>query len=162
MSRGAGSVEQALRHLFERAIAEGERWQFWATADLCQRVFGNSEVTKAQRVSVLRAMKKLGVPDDSAARMAAEMEGKPPPRSSEWRIMRSPNRRGWFVRPPDAEAAEDGAARKRRERLVAIMERSRSDFAGERDAVITAANRMLEESGLRWDDVIPARLPGRR
>lgn len=46
-----------------------------------------------------------------------------------------------------------------RARLVSVLDRLGSDFAGERDAAALAAIRMLRGAGLTWDDVIQTRRP---
>ena len=54
MSRGHGRVELALLSLFNTADGASRD-----TAELCQLVYSTTEVTKAQRVDVLRALKRL-------------------------------------------------------------------------------------------------------
>ena len=44
-------------------------------------------------------------------------------------------------------------------RLIAVLGRLGSDFAGERDAAALVASKMLREAGVTWADVIA--LPGR-
>lgn len=54
MSRGHGRVERALLRHFE--TTEGASRD---TAELCQLVYSTTNVTKAHRVAVLRAIKRL-------------------------------------------------------------------------------------------------------
>lgn len=56
MSRGHGRVQRALLEIFQ--TTEGPQHD---TADLCRIVYSAKEVTKAQRVAVLRALRGLAI-----------------------------------------------------------------------------------------------------
>src|SRR5689334_4814729 len=54
MSRGPGHVTKALFQLFG-----GQQRVLFTTTDLCRIVYGCEQPTKAQRVAVLRAVRKI-------------------------------------------------------------------------------------------------------
>jgi hypothetical protein len=57
MSRGQGHVQRAILALID-ANADGA----WSTATLCERVYSKPDVSKAQRVALSRALRRMQLP----------------------------------------------------------------------------------------------------
>jgi hypothetical protein len=136
MSRGLGRVERAIKTLF------AERGAFLvqiSTEEVCRVVFNTPEVTKAQRVAVLRAMKQM-VQHGTIKRFM-------PPNT---RIVRSFNRRFWFI--------QDNATKQKKPstKLASVVRLLGSDKQGERDAAVLAMQRLMETSGMDWNDLAHA------
>ena len=82
MSKGLGRIQRAILELIARN-PDGA----WQTSEICRHVYGSYFVTKAQRVSVLRALRQMKLPGT-------------------WEIWRSSERSGesWLCDPCDDES----------------------------------------------------------
>jgi hypothetical protein len=148
MSDGLGRIQRAVLGVISDAIvAHGTNDFDLTTADIVRSVYGVEAPTKAQRVGVLRVLRRL--------------PNGPLPGAASWYLVRHRNRRSWSLLAPQpqthqGEPPPSRPAPRQDGRLAATMRLLGSPVPGERDAAILAAGRLLEARNLSWDDVARA------
>jgi hypothetical protein len=146
MREELGRIQRGVLDAIGAAIlAAGGRDAEISTADVVRAVYGDGEVTKARRVSVLRVTREL--PNGVL------------PGSGGWYIVRRRNHRGWILVAPEPQpqAGEPPPQIPRRPahdgQLAAAIRLLGSDIDGERMAALGAVDRLLAVRGYSWADV---------
>ncbi len=136
MSRGAGRVERTLL-----AWVNTPGLLKATTEELCRAVFETTQVTKSQRVSLLRVMRRF--PDGSTLPGPAMLS-----------IFRTRNKRSWlFFGPATTSPSKRTRKTSTDRKLASALRLLASNHSGERDAALLAAQRLLSAKGLDWNDV---------
>ncbi len=144
MSIGHGSVSRGVIDFIVGACAISYREEFVTTTEqICRAVYRRAEVTKDQRSSVLRAIRRL-----PSWRV---------PQTGGWTMVRQHNRRGWlFIAPPSNYSPADPERVETKSsggKIASAIRMLTAETPGERDAAVLAVSRLLAAKGMSWNDV---------